>query len=109
MTVAPFAIDKYPITNQQYKQYMDRSGYRPVDGHNFLRRWTSNAKTDRSIFGYARAPREADLEKPVTHVSLKEARAYCAHYGKRLPHEVTCLCFAFALLCTNTARSTYII
>ena len=28
----------------------------------------------------------ADAEKPVTHVSLAEARGYCAHYGKRLPH-----------------------
>ena len=31
-------------------------------------------------------PRVGDGDKPVTYVSLDEARAYCKHAGKRLPH-----------------------
>ena len=28
----------------------------------------------------------ADADKPVVHVSLKEAMLFCAHYGKHPPH-----------------------
>jgi hypothetical protein len=87
MTIPSFSIDKYPVTNKLYKQYIDHSGYRPTDTHNFLQRWTAVPGAGTQPLGYERAPLEADLQKPVTHVSLKEARAYCAHYGKRLPNE----------------------
>ena len=75
MTMRPFYIDKYPVTNAQFKKFLDASRYRPADDLNFLRDWRNGAYPD----GWA--------DKPVTWVSLEDARAYAAWAGKRLPRE----------------------
>jgi formylglycine-generating enzyme required for sulfatase activity len=75
MHIKPFHIDKYPVTNAQYKKFIDATGYRPRDAHNFLRNWVDGA------------PRRGWENKPVTWVSIEDARAYAAWAGKRLPHE----------------------
>jgi iron(II)-dependent oxidoreductase len=70
-----YFIDRYPVTNAEFKKFMDAAKYRPKDDHNFLRDWQNGT--------YA-----AGWEnKPVTWVSLEDARAYAAWAGKRLPHE----------------------
>ncbi|MGD0578345.1 MAG: SUMF1/EgtB/PvdO family nonheme iron enzyme, partial [Bryobacteraceae bacterium] len=68
-------IDKYPVTNSQFKQFLDATHYHPKDDLNFLRDWKNGSYPD----GWA--------NKPVTWVSLEDARAYAAWAGKRLPHE----------------------
>ena len=73
--VRSFYIDKYPVTNAQFKAFLDKSGYRPADSHNFLRHWKNGTYPD----GWE--------NKPVTWVSLEDARAYAQWAGKRLPHE----------------------
>jgi formylglycine-generating enzyme required for sulfatase activity len=75
MDVAAFYVDKYPVTNAQFKRFLDASSYRPKDEHNFLKDWQG------------RAYRQGWDRKPVTWVSLEDARAYAAWAGKRLPHE----------------------
>ncbi|HWD40847.1 MAG TPA: formylglycine-generating enzyme family protein [Fimbriimonas sp.] len=75
LAVPSFYIDKYPVTNEQFKAFMNSSHYKPADGQNFLRDWKDGTYPD----GWAR--------KPVTWVSLEDARAYAAWAGKRLPHE----------------------
>jgi formylglycine-generating enzyme required for sulfatase activity len=75
MQVAAFYIDKYPVTNAQFKQFLDAAHYAPRDPINFLRDWKNGAY-----------PRGWD-NRPVTWVSLEDARAYAAWAGKRLPHE----------------------
>ena len=75
MHIESFHIDKYPVTNAQYKKFIDATGYRPRDAHNFLRDWVDGA------------PRRGWENKPVTWVSIEDARAYAAWAGKRLPHE----------------------
>ena len=70
-----FYIDKYPVTNAQFKRFLDASGYKPKDDHNFLKDWQGGTYPP----GWDR--------KPVTWVSLEDARAYAAWAGKRLPHE----------------------
>ncbi len=75
MDMQGFYIDKYPVTNAQFKRFLDASGYRPKDEHNFLKDWP-----------HGTYPRGWD-RKPVTWVSLEDARAYAAWAGKRLPHE----------------------
>ena len=72
LQIKPFYIDKYPVTNQEFKQFLDATNYHPKDDLNFLRDW--NKGTDWA-------------NKPVTWVSLEDARAYAAWAGKRLPHE----------------------
>ncbi|HEX4022818.1 MAG TPA: SUMF1/EgtB/PvdO family nonheme iron enzyme [Acidobacteriaceae bacterium] len=73
--IASFWIDTYPVTNAEFKKFLDASHYHPADNLNFLRDWTHG--TYPSGWG----------SKPVTWVSLEDARAYAAWAGKRLPHE----------------------
>jgi len=75
MEIAAFYIDKYPVTNAQFKKFLDASGYRPQDDYNFLKDWTNGAY------------RVGWDHKPVTWVAIEDARAYAAWAGKRLPHE----------------------
>ncbi|MET0808591.1 MAG: SUMF1/EgtB/PvdO family nonheme iron enzyme, partial [Pseudoxanthomonas sp.] len=75
MQMRAFHIDRYPVTNAQFKRFVDDSGYQPVDAHNFLRHWVEGA------------PAAGWEQKPVTWVSIEDARAYAQWAGKRLPHE----------------------
>ena len=70
-----FYIDEYPVTNRQYKQFIAATQYHPKDDYNFLKDW----KNDNYPAGWD--------DKPVTWVSLEDARAYATWAGKRLPHE----------------------
>jgi formylglycine-generating enzyme required for sulfatase activity len=73
--VAPFYIDRTPVTNAEFRRFLDATHYRPADGHNFLRDW----RDGNYPAGWAK--------KPVTWVALEDARAYAAWAGKRLPHD----------------------
>jgi formylglycine-generating enzyme required for sulfatase activity len=73
--IKTFFIDKYPVTNAQFKKFLDATKYHPQDDLNFLRDWSNGNYPQ----GWA--------NKPVTWVSLEDARAYAAWAGKRLPHE----------------------
>lgn len=75
MDIASFYIDKYPVTNADFKKFMDATKYHPKDDHNFLKDWKNGTYPDKWD------------KKPVTWVSLEDARAYAAWAGKRLPHE----------------------
>jgi formylglycine-generating enzyme required for sulfatase activity len=73
--IKAFSIDRYNVTNEDFKKFLDATHYQPADAHNFLRGWKDGNYPD----GWAR--------KPVTWVSLEDARAYAKWAGKRLPHE----------------------
>jgi len=73
--VASFYIDRSPVTNAEFKSFLDATRYHPKDDHNFLRDWKHGSYPT----GWAK--------KPVTWVSIEDARAYAAWAGKRLPHE----------------------
>jgi formylglycine-generating enzyme required for sulfatase activity len=75
LQIPAFYIDKYPVTNAQFKRFLAASAYRPKDRYNFLKDWTNGTYPA----GWDR--------KPVTWVSLEDARAYAAWAGKRLPRE----------------------
>jgi iron(II)-dependent oxidoreductase len=75
MQIAPFFIDKYPVTNSEFKHFVDATHYVPKDAANFLRDWKDGS-----------FPTGWD-SRPVTWVSLEDARAYAQWAGKRLPHE----------------------
>ncbi len=75
MEIKPFYIDKYPVTNAEFKKFIDATHYRPADELNFLRDWKNGTY------------REGWDRKPVTWVSMEDARAYANWAGKRLPHE----------------------
>ncbi|MET0520329.1 MAG: SUMF1/EgtB/PvdO family nonheme iron enzyme, partial [Burkholderiaceae bacterium] len=75
-----FFIDRSPVSNAQFKAFLDASGYRPADAQNFLKDWTQR---DGRPWHYP----EGWADKPVTWVALEDARAYAAWAGKRLPQE----------------------
>jgi formylglycine-generating enzyme required for sulfatase activity len=75
MHVNSFYIDKYPVTNAEFKKFMDSTHYRPNDDLNFLRDWKGGSYPN----GWE--------NKPVTWISLEDARGYASWAGKRLPHE----------------------
>jgi formylglycine-generating enzyme required for sulfatase activity len=75
LEIKSFYIDRFPVTNEEFKKFLDASRYHPMDDYNFLKDWTNGTYPN----GWAR--------KPVTWVSLEDAHAYARWAGKRLPHE----------------------
>lgn len=75
MHLPDFFIDRAPVTNAEFKKFLDATHYHPQDDHNFLRVWKVGTYPDGSG------------EEPVTWVSIEDARAYATWSGKRLPHE----------------------
>ncbi|MBN2216514.1 MAG: SUMF1/EgtB/PvdO family nonheme iron enzyme, partial [Pirellulales bacterium] len=71
----PYAIDRTPVTNAQFAEFLKSSGYRPRHPENFLKHWPGH----KLPFG-----RE---DHPVVYVDLDDARAYARWAGKRLPTE----------------------
>ena len=75
MHIDAFWIDKYPVTNAEFKRFLDATHYRPEDDVNFLRDWPNGTYPPGSN------------DKPVTWISFEDAQAYAQWAGKRLPHE----------------------
>ena len=80
ISVKPFQIDKTPITNAEFAQFVKANpkwqrgnvSVKQAES-NYLKQWDKNG------------PKAADANKPVTNVSWFAAHAYCAAQGKRLP------------------------
>ena len=75
LDIAAFAIDRFPVTNGQFKAFVDASGYAPRDKQNYLAHWADGA------------PLSGWEDRPVIWVGLEDARAYAQWAGKRLPRE----------------------
>lgn len=76
MQIGAMYVDKSPVTNAEYAEYLAASGYAPDDTANWLKH----------NFDGTGKPRAGWDRRPVTYVSLDDARAYCKFYNKRLPH-----------------------
>ena len=70
-----FYMDKYPVTNQEFAQFLKATGYHPADTANFLKHWTGG-----------RIP-AGEERFPVVYIAYEDARAYADWAGKRLPTE----------------------
>ena len=70
-----FAIDETPVTNAQFKAFLEASGYKPRFPENFLKHWAGG-----------KIPTGKE-EHPVVYVALEDARAYAKWANKRLPRE----------------------
>jgi formylglycine-generating enzyme required for sulfatase activity len=75
VTLAPFALGRYPVTNDDYALFMRETGYQPVESRNFLRHWL-NGK-----------PPAGQGDHPVVWVSPDDAGAYLRWAGLRLPSD----------------------
>lgn len=70
-----FYMDRHPVTNQQFAEFLRASGYQPADTAHFLRHW-QNGKVPTGL-----------AQHPVVYVTYEDAQAYAAWCGKRLPTE----------------------
>jgi gamma-glutamyl hercynylcysteine S-oxide synthase len=71
--VDSFLIDKYPVTNAQYYEFMINSLYNPSDTARFLKHWESG------IY------KQGQEKYPVVYLSYEDMQAYAKWAGKRLP------------------------
>ncbi len=71
-----FWMDRVPVTNIQFREFLRATGYRPADTINFLKHWNNGNIP----------PGEENF--PVVHVSYEDAQAFAAWAGKRLPTEL---------------------
>jgi iron(II)-dependent oxidoreductase len=80
VTVEPFQIDRTPVTNAAYIQFMEETGAEPP------MYWERDGEGGwiRTAMG---VPWELDPNEPVIHVSWEEADALARWAGKRLPTE----------------------
>ncbi len=75
MEMDAFYMDKYPVTNQDFSEFLQQTKYAPSNAVNFLRHW-QDGKIPTGLENH-----------PVVYVSLEDAGAYCTWAGKRLPTE----------------------
>jgi gamma-glutamyl hercynylcysteine S-oxide synthase len=74
-TISKFFMDRYPVTNNQFYEFIQATGYKPNDPVNFLKNWSEGK--------YPRGERN----HPVVYVSYEDATEYATWAGKRLPSE----------------------
>ncbi|MET9675817.1 formylglycine-generating enzyme family protein [Streptomyces sp. NPDC006482] len=110
VTVAPFAIDATAVTNAQYAEFAEATGYR-TDAERFGSSFVFHLLLHPAAVGHVlgRVPQapwwlgvtgaawhspegpgsglEGRADHPVVHVSYDDAQAYCAWAGVRLPTE----------------------
>ena len=79
-----FMIDRFEVTNLQYKQFVDEAGHQPPEG------WEGTHFPSGSAF------------HPVVNVTWYDAAAYCAWVGKRLSTEAE-----WELTCRGEASYQY--
>ena len=70
-----FYIDKHPVTNAQFQEFIKMTNYIPQDQHRFLAHW-ENGKIPKGKENH-----------PVVNVSYEDALAFAKWVGKRLPTE----------------------
>jgi|WetSurMetagenome_2_1015567.scaffolds.fasta_scaffold01464_14 gamma-glutamyl hercynylcysteine S-oxide synthase len=73
VNIDSFLIDKYPVTNAQYYEFLVNSGYIPADTARYLRHWQSG------MF------KQGQDKYPVVYVSYEDIIAYTKWAQKRLP------------------------
>ena len=78
LAVAPLWVDAHPVTNEFYSKFLNESGWLPTDRERWLLHWDSG--------GHQPTMPQNLAKRPVSYVSLSDARAFCSHYHKRLPH-----------------------
>ena len=70
-----YFIDKTEVTNAQYNEFMDTTGYKPKWPKNFLKHWTKGTYPN------------GEANHPVTYIDLSDAKAYAEWAGKEIPSE----------------------
>ncbi|GAB3579999.1 formylglycine-generating enzyme family protein [Amycolatopsis endophytica] len=109
VTVGPFAVDPYAVTNARFAEFVDATGY-ATDAESFGWTYVFARFLPGSLRGASPRPRQTPWwcgvsgaywrapegpgsavddrwDHPVVHISWRDASAYCAWAGRRLPTE----------------------
>ncbi len=78
VTLLRYGIDRTPVTNEAFRDFLKASGWRPRHATNFLKHWPD--------WRTLRMPPGKD-DHPVVYVDLEDARAYATWARKSLPTE----------------------
>lgn len=76
VSLKSYALDLAPVTNQEFLQFLQDSGYKPKQAENFVKHWRD------------RKPIPGEENNPVVYVDLNDARAYAKWAKKRLPTDL---------------------
>ncbi|MFC0558431.1 formylglycine-generating enzyme family protein [Halalkalibacter alkalisediminis] len=105
--VKPFAVDRFTVTNEQFKEFIDETGYKTDAeqfGWSYVFHLLASDQTKREVIGSPQqtpwwlavkgaswehpeglnSSIEDRMNHPVIHVSWNDAIAYCKWSGKRL-------------------------
>jgi len=83
----PFEIDVYPVTNMQYRRFIDSDGYlNEVYWSDEGRQWKEKNEITQPRYWDDKGRNKPEF--PVVGVSYYEAKAYAKWAGKRLPTEM---------------------
>ena len=75
LQIPTLLVDKYPVTNVEYQDFLHESNWIPDLKTNWLREWNEDGSFP-----------DGFETKPVVWLSHQDATVYCNYYGKRLPH-----------------------
>lgn len=81
-----FWIDRYPVTNEQYRKFILENGY-GSKAYWSPKGWKWRGETDITVPKYWDDSKWNKADHPVVGVSYYEAEAYAKWAGKRLPRE----------------------
>lgn len=77
VSVRGCSLARFPVTNEQFRQFVEQTGYRPNDGEfgEFLSHWVEGGQR----------PHASRTRHPVVWVSQRDAERYCQWAGGCLP------------------------
>ena len=87
LSMERFLMDRFPVTNREFKTFLEATGYEPDEPTSFLKHWTENENIAGRMVSAGREFPVGKENHPVVYVDLTDARAYARWAGKRLPTE----------------------
>ena len=89
VALAAYSLGKYPVTNEQFRRFVDETSYRTdaqEAGKSVVWSGTTNAYVVGAFWAAPCGPgSKAPPQNPVMHVSWNDANAYCRWAGLRFP------------------------
>ncbi|KAL0583678.1 hypothetical protein ABG067_006354 [Albugo candida] len=91
INVTDFWMDLYPVTNAQFRTFLQESSYQPKVMARFLKHWTNRYIRQSEGIMYTNISKwqipSGFKDCPVVYISFEDATSYATYYGLRLPYD----------------------